>query len=172
MILRPAEPRDALEVARVHIRTWQVAYRGLVPDEYLDSLNIEDRAARYDFTGADVSKPYTILSIADTMIAGFVTTLPSRLADLPQDGEVGALYVSPQYWDRKIGAALIAAARERLVSQGFASAYLWLLDGNHRAERFYGIDGWWADGAKQTDTSRGFALNELRYRRQLVQAVS
>jgi len=51
MILRPAEPRDALEVARVHIRTWQVAYRGLVPDEYLDSLNIEDRAARYDFHG-------------------------------------------------------------------------------------------------------------------------
>jgi GNAT superfamily N-acetyltransferase len=172
MILRPAEPRDALEVARVHIRTWQAAYRGIVPDGYLDSLNIEDRAARYDFTGTDVSKPYTILAIADTMIAGFVTTLPSRLADLPEDGEVGALYVSPQHWDRKIGAALIAAGRERLVSQGFAFAYLWLLDGNQRAERFYGIDGWRTDGAKRTDTSRGVALNELRYRRQLIQSVS
>jgi len=43
MLLRPAEPRDALEVARVHIGTWQAAYRGLVPDEYLDSLKIEER---------------------------------------------------------------------------------------------------------------------------------
>ena len=60
-------------------------------DSLRHTLNIEDRAARYDFTGTDVSKPYTILAIADTIIAGFVTTLPSRLADLPQDAEVGAL---------------------------------------------------------------------------------
>lgn len=166
-ILRPAEPGDALDVARVHVRSWQVAYRGLVPSEYLDALNIEERAARYDFTGADASKPFTIVATADGMIVGFVTTMPSRASDLPHDGELGALYVSPEYWDRKLGAALIAAGRERLRSQGFASAYLWLLEGNQRAERFYQIDGWGSDGTKQVDTSRGFTLNELRYRRLL-----
>ena len=32
MILRPAEPEDAMPVARVHVRAWQVAYRGLMPE--------------------------------------------------------------------------------------------------------------------------------------------
>ncbi len=168
MILRPAEPRDALDVARVHITSWQAAYRGLVPDDYLDSLNIEDRAARYDFTGTDPSKPFTIVVIVDGWIAGFVTTLPSRAADLPLDGEIGALYVSPPYWGRKAGAALITAGRGRLVSQGFEFAHLWVLENNRRAERFYQLDGWRADGAKQTDSSRGFPLMELRYRRELL----
>jgi hypothetical protein len=38
MFLRRAEPADAMEVARVHVRSWQVAYRGLLPDAYLDGL--------------------------------------------------------------------------------------------------------------------------------------
>jgi hypothetical protein len=36
MLLRPAEPADAMAVARVHVRAWQIAYRTLLPDEYLD----------------------------------------------------------------------------------------------------------------------------------------
>lgn len=34
MIVRPALPEDALSVARVYVRSWQVAYRGLMPDAY------------------------------------------------------------------------------------------------------------------------------------------
>jgi hypothetical protein len=34
--MREAQPQDAAEVARVHVRSWQVAYRGLFPDDYLD----------------------------------------------------------------------------------------------------------------------------------------
>lgn len=41
-----------MAVARVHVRSWQVAYRGLIPDGYLDRLCPEDRAVRYDFTHA------------------------------------------------------------------------------------------------------------------------
>lgn len=170
MILRAAEPRDALEVARVHITSWQAAYRGLVPDEYLDQLNIEDRAARYDFSGADLSKPLTIVALKEASIVGFVTTLPSRSADLPEDGEIGGLYVSPQYWGHRAGAALIAAGREQLARLGFAYAHLWVLENNTRAERFYEMDGWRRDGARQIDTSRGFPLTEIRYRRRLAPA--
>ena len=38
MTVREAQPRDAAEVAGVHVRSWQVAYRGLFPDDYLDGL--------------------------------------------------------------------------------------------------------------------------------------
>ena len=45
-LLRDAQPFDADAVARVHVQTWQVAYRGLLPDAYLDALRPEDRARR------------------------------------------------------------------------------------------------------------------------------
>ena len=46
MPVRTAQPDDAAAVAEVHVRAWQAAYRGLMADEFLDSLRPEDRAAR------------------------------------------------------------------------------------------------------------------------------
>lgn len=41
MNIRPTQPADALRIAEIHVRTWQAAYRGIVPDGYLNSLSIE-----------------------------------------------------------------------------------------------------------------------------------
>jgi GNAT superfamily N-acetyltransferase len=167
MQLRPAEPQDAMAVARVHVRSWQVAYRTLLPDDYLDQLRPEDRAQKYDFANPDPQKPHTIVAAENSLIRGFATTMPSRDPALPNHAELAALYVDPQHWGRGIGAALIAAARARLVQHGFRSAYLWVLDGNTRAARFYTIDGWASNGDRRTDTVWGITVNEVRYLREL-----
>jgi hypothetical protein len=57
----------------VHVRAWQVAYRGLLPDEYLDGLRAEDRAGRYTFGSADPGVPSTIVAVVDGVIRGFAT---------------------------------------------------------------------------------------------------
>ena len=167
MLLRPAEPDDAIAVARVHIRSWQVAYRNLIPDEFLDGLSPEDRARRYDFATLDPLKPRTILAVEDGSILGFATTSPSRDTDLADYGELCALYVDPPHWARGIGAALIAAARARLAEMGFRNALLWVLAGNDRAERFYRGDRWMPDGHRRSDDTRGVTLHEIRYQRAL-----
>lgn len=41
MRLRPAQPEDALAVARVHVRSWQAAYRGLLPDDHIGRRPLE-----------------------------------------------------------------------------------------------------------------------------------
>lgn len=47
--IRPMEPRDAAAVARVHVRSWQAAYRRQLPDAFLDRLSaeIDQRTARW-----------------------------------------------------------------------------------------------------------------------------
>ncbi len=70
-------------------------------------------------------------------------------------------------WGRGIGLALVSAARAHLLGTGFRSAFLWVLTGNVRAERFYRMDQWAPDGEVRTDWSRGITVNELRYQRQL-----
>jgi GNAT superfamily N-acetyltransferase len=154
-------------VARVHVRSWQAAYRGLLPAEYLDALKPEDRASRYKFEDPDTAKPFTIVAVDNGLIAGFATTAPARDADAEGCGELYALYVDPEYWSRGIGAELIRAARTRLVELGFQEAVLWVMKGNARAERFYSIDGWQPDGHERSEVMWGVTVNELRYRRQL-----
>jgi GNAT superfamily N-acetyltransferase len=156
-----------MAIARVHVRSWQAAYRGLLPAEYLDALKPEDRAARYSFENPDIDRPFTIVAEDDGLIAGFATTGPARDADAEGWGELYALYVDPDYWGRGIGAELIKAARARLVELGFEQAILWVMKGNARAERFYAIDGWEADGHERSEVMWGVAVNEVRYRRRL-----
>lgn len=163
MLIRRAEPEDAMAVARVHVRSWQVAYRGQIPDAFLDGLRAEDRAQRYDFATDDPLKPHTMVAMDGPTVLGFVTTSPSRDSDLPGYGEICGLYADPEYWSTGVGLALIKAARARLVEQGSRGALLWVLDGNARATRFYEIDGWQADGQRRAADVWGVTLNEVRY---------
>jgi|HubBroStandDraft_2_1064218.scaffolds.fasta_scaffold18094_3 GNAT superfamily N-acetyltransferase len=167
MLLRPAEPDDAIAVARVHVRSWQAAYRTLLSDEYLDQLRPEDRAEKYDFASLDPLKPQTIVALEEGLIRGFATTAPSRDPDLADHGELCALYVEPELWGRGIGVALVSAARARLFELGFRNALLWVLVGNVRAERFYQSDMWAPDGRRRSDSVWGVTVDEVRYQREL-----
>jgi GNAT superfamily N-acetyltransferase len=165
VLLRPAKPDDAIAVARVHVRSWQAAYRTLLPDEYLDQLRPEDRAQKYDFASLDPLKPQTIVAVDEGLIRGFATTAPSRDPDLANHGELCALYVDPEQWGRGTGVALVSAARARLFELGFRNALLWVLMGNVRAERFYQGDMWAPDGRRRTDSVWGVTVDEVRYQR-------
>ena len=161
-----------MAVARVHVRSWQVAYRTLMPDEYLDQLRPEDRAPRYTFGSPDPLKPWTIVAIEGGTIhgfatSGFATRGFARDPELSNHGELYALYVDPDQWGRGIGFALASAARARLVDLGCRQAILWVLAGNVRAERVYLKDGWATDGGRRTEVVWGAKCDEIRYRRSL-----
>jgi len=169
MELRPAVPDDALAVARVHVRAWQVGYRGLLPAEYLDSLRAEDRTARYTFGRADGPRTTVAIERSETEsgalrgidrgeLVGFATI---------HGAELCALHVDPAVWSRGVGRALIAQARADLAAAGVTEAHLWVLAGNTRAERFYQRDGWTTDGTRRSDTVWGAVVDEIAYRRRL-----
>ena len=167
MLIREAQPADADEVAGVHVRSWQVGYRGLLPDVYLDELRPADRAKAYTFGTRNPDTPTTIVAEEHGLILGFATTSPSRDPDRPASGELCALYVDPSCWGTGVGRALIAEARARLSDRHFPDAVLWVLQGNERAARFYRGDGWIADGTRREVELWGIVVNEDRYRRSL-----
>jgi GNAT superfamily N-acetyltransferase len=170
--LREARRGDEPAVADVHIRAWQEAYRGLIPDEFLDALEVEDRAARYTFESGDPDGPTTLLAVQEgedcgEIILGFVTFGRSRDADAPDHGEVAALYVDPERYEGGVGRMLMAEARRRLWELGFVDALLWVLDGNDRAARFYEAEGWTRDGARRVEEPYGVVSKVSRFRRPL-----
>lgn len=167
MNLRPAVPGDAMAVARVHVRAWQAAYRGLMPDDYLAGLRPEDRAQRYDFASVDPGRPRTLVALEADTILGFATVSPARDGDAAGHGELCALYVEPDCWGRGVGRALASAARNELYSLGFRNALLWVVAGNKRAERFYRADGWTRDGSHRARQVWNVTVDTVRYGRVL-----
>jgi ribosomal protein S18 acetylase RimI-like enzyme len=165
--VRVATPGDAAQVAGVHVRSWQGAYRGLLPDDYLDGLRPEDRMVHYTFGTNDPALPATVVAVEDGVVCGFITTGPARDADVVEGGEVLALYVDPDMWEHGVGRCLLQRGRADLVAHGCSQAVLWVLVGNDRAQRFYRIDGWRPDDVQRTEEVWGVLVEETRYRRRL-----
>ena len=165
--VRAAVPEDAYEVARVQVRSWQWAYRGLIAQTYLDSLEPETWAGRYTFGRVGIGLPSTLVAVDGSTICGLATTGLCRDKDLSNFGELMAIYVDPAHVGNGVGRLLIAAARERLRAVGVGQAALWVLDGNGRARRFYERDGWSFDATRRTRTYGNEPVQEVRYRRTL-----
>jgi GNAT superfamily N-acetyltransferase len=167
LTVRDATAEDAIAVAQVHIRAWQAAYRGLIPDEFLDGLRAEERATRYSLGSTGSDTPETILAVDDEAIRGFATVGPSRDADAPAAGELYALYIDPLHWQQGIGSLLMEHGYRRLRARGFKQAILWLLVGNEQAERFYRADGWAPDGSSRHEDVWGVDSHVIRFRHAL-----
>ena len=167
MNLRLAVPEDAMAVARVHVRAWQAAYRGLMPDDHLAGLRPQERARHYDFAGLDPTGPRTLVAVEADTVLGFATISPARDEDVRGQGELCALYVEPDCWGRGIGQALASAARSDLYRLGFRKAVLWVVAGNVRAHRFYRADGWTADERRRPRQVWSVTVDTVRYSRVL-----
>lgn len=97
---------------------------------------------------------------------GFASVGRSRDDDADaRVGELYAMYVVPQEWDRGVGRRLLSHAETALRLEGFREATLWVLDDNPRARRVYEAAGWALDGAQKVDVVLGdVPVTELRYR--------
>jgi hypothetical protein len=84
MQVRSATDADAAGVVRVHVATWQVAYRGQVPDNYLDSLSVEDRETiwRRIIAESDPPSRRTFVALDAEAIIGFVHVCPAGTTTL------------------------------------------------------------------------------------------
>ena len=109
--------------------------------------------------------PETWIAVDGADVVGFVTVGPGRDKDLPGLGEVRAVYVAPDRWRSGAGSALLAKAETLLGDAGFNDAYLWVLEDNTRARRFYERAGWAPDGARKVVEIGGRPLAEVRYRK-------
>jgi ribosomal protein S18 acetylase RimI-like enzyme len=165
--VRPAEEGDLAAIADIRVRSWQAAYRGIVPQRYLDSMRpeVEANRRRAWLVSADDPRRDAIATVAGQP-AGWVAYGPYRDDDAPtqRSGEVYAIYVHPHHWRRGVGRALIRYAVADLRAAGLAPVLLWVLEDNARARRFYERQGFRPDGRRHMFEVGGVHLPEVRYR--------
>ncbi|GAA5210465.1 GNAT family N-acetyltransferase [Streptomyces thinghirensis] len=157
---------DCDRVSAIRVRGWQTAYRGLVPQPYLDRLDVsEDAARRRDlFARAPDHVVNLVAEDAGGEVVGWACHGPYRDGEqLTADAELYALYVDAGRFGTGVGQALLGESVRRCTAAGHARMLLWVLEGNARARRFYERSGFRADGTEEPFEVDGVAVPEVRY---------
>ncbi|MFD6999264.1 GNAT family N-acetyltransferase [Streptomyces mirabilis] len=163
---------DCERVAEIRIRGWQTAYRGLMPEAYLDALSVaEDAARRRERFGRGGGAIVNLVAERDGEVVGWACHGPYRDDEARGDGigaaELYAIYVDPERVGAGVGRALLTESIARCTAAGHERMLLWVLEGNARARRFYAQAGFGPDGGEEPFDVDGVAVPEVRYARTL-----
>jgi ribosomal protein S18 acetylase RimI-like enzyme len=161
--IRAATPADAPAVARIHVESWQVAYRGIVPEAMIAKM---DLATRTRFWAERIAKrewPVFVIAEAGEMVA-FCQMVPSPdPGDDPRRvGHITSIHVLPHLRSRGYGRSLLDHAFAEFRRRRFTEVTLWVLEENASARRFYEKLGFHHDGGRKTYP--GSEVPEVRYR--------
>ena len=163
MHIRTATIEDAPAIARIHVSSWQEAYRGVVPDEHLRNLSVEARRSMWH---ASITKgsPSVLVAHEAGEIVGWIAFDRCRDEGSSTDAaEVWTIYVSPEPWGKGVGRELMRQALDELRRRGFTSVSLWVLAKNESGRRFYESGGFSLDTPTKTVDVGGLPLEEVRY---------
>lgn len=162
--VRPATTDDAHAIARVHVRSWQVAYRGLVPDSILHGLSVEQRRTIWHQLLANTDGIVTLVAERNAELVGFCSiATPSRDDDATEETcEVTAIYVAPSAWRAGIGRALLTTALDEVRQNGWREVTLWVFAADAGARAFYDGFGFVPSGAETHHQPSGQTEVRLR----------
>jgi GNAT superfamily N-acetyltransferase len=160
LTIRPATPDDARALAEVHVASWRAGYRGLIPDDDLAQLSVDEREEMWLTILAGHEGTVLVAGDDGADATGAPGTIAGLIAFVPAAREIRALYVAPARFGQGIGSALLEAAHAQLGPD----CALWVLEDNERALRFYARYGYAPDGATTVHEPTG--LTELRLARQ------
>lgn len=168
-------------LSRIHALAWRAAYRGAVPQDYLDREITEDRWVPFFQNGARTGNCQGLLLLADGRPVCGGSCGPARL-DAGQDGslcafdnrafagwgEIVSLYTLPGETGKGYGGRLLEEMVRRLAGLGCPGCLLYVLEENPGARRFYERHGFAWDGARvEVPLPPDAVCIDLRYLRPL-----
>lgn len=135
-MIRPATAEDVSRIAEIVVFVRRVKFRPIFQDDgySFGELQVMPMARRY-------ADPATLAHIHvfddDGIVKGFIHI---------EGAEIVTLYVDTFFWDQGIGSALIEFAKEHT-----QATYLWALEKNTDAIRFYERHGFHLTGEKKLE---------------------
>ncbi|PYO91998.1 MAG: hypothetical protein DMD62_14360 [Gemmatimonadetes bacterium] len=166
-LIRRADAADVGAVARIHVESWNVAYRGIMPDDVIARTDLAYRTAFWTERIADREWPVFLIE-EDGETVAFCQMIPTRDPedDRTRVGQIPSLHVLPHLRRRGYGRLLLDEVFAEFRRRDFTDVTLWVLEENRKARQFYERMGFKADGGAGTYPKTSVA--EVRYRIRLL----
>lgn len=159
MDIRPATNDDVEEIEAIGIENWQLAYRGMIADEILDSLkpNFDSRREQL----AD-EKNHGYVALENSKIIGWGVVAESTDVDLDEPAcEIVACYIKPSHWRLGLGKKLCEHMVSLIDKNIFEDLVVWTLKESMQSVGFYQAQGFEPENKDQIHSS-GATITRLR----------
>lgn len=162
MFIKKAIVSDAQTISSIHALSWKSAYQGLIPNQYLDELKNDFWVKAFeDWIGTN--KVTSQIIYDNDLPIGCIAYGKSRDDKLPDWGEIISIYFIPSYIGKGYGKKLMDAALSDMKSQGLNDVYLWVLEGNTCARKFYEKVGFYCNHDTYCFKILDQSLTDVRY---------
>ena len=135
--IRNAVPEDAGAMSCLLASSWKSAYRGIVHDEYLDSL---DDSHWMDFLRAGIEKK-TICAMVLEEERNLIGSAVLGDTENENEAHLISFYLLPEKMGHGFGHAFLSGIETELMGRGYTACVLDVLEHNGRAIRFYEAHG-------------------------------
>ena len=137
IIIRNVKEEDIPLVVDIQINGWKTAYRGIIDDISLDTMNKE---AKIEKRKKDYKDSGFIVAEVEGEIVGFCRYIDSNKFSPEEtniDCELLALYVKPELKYNGIGTKLFEHVVKEFKSKNKKQMILWCLKDNENSKKFY-----------------------------------
>lgn len=160
---KKADASMAHDIAFILTLSWQRAYKGIIPDDYLQKLSAEKKAERIKKSIGETPEEFYLFSV-DKLSAGAAILCKDREKSAKAtDGEICAIYFLPEYWGLGYGKMAMHYSLKRFKELSCTDVTVWVLEENKRARNFYEKCGLSFSGTKQ-EINIGKPLIVAKYR--------
>lgn len=149
---------DRFAISHIYEESWKYAYKDIIPQSYLKSIPTGHWIPNLDKAGMN-----TLVLIGNDTFIGTSSYCKSRFSDFDSFGEIVSIYFLPQYMGKGYGKQLLDAAINELTKLGYRDIFLWVLEENHRARKFYEKAGFVLSDNYLDDNIGGKELREIQY---------
>ncbi|MDE7431799.1 MAG: GNAT family N-acetyltransferase [Lachnospiraceae bacterium] len=149
---------DRFAISRIYEESWKFAYKDIIPESYLNSIPAGQWVSNLE--KADLN---TLIMIEDDTYIGTSSFCKSRFAHLEGFGEIVSIYFLPDYIGRGYGKQMLKAVICELAKLGYQDIFLWVLEENYSARKFYEKFGFVQKDKYLEDNIGGKKLREVLY---------
>ena len=136
LIIRDITIDDIPSVVDIQMNGWREAYKGIIDDDILDSMNRIDKIERMKNNYKD--EPF-VVAVLDNEVVGFCRYAYDNhyCPDYPVDCEIVALYVKPELKYQGIGTKMFNYVVNEFKKINKKRMIIWCLRDNYPSRKFY-----------------------------------
>lgn len=132
-----ATASDSAAIAQILVSSWQAAYRGIMPDEMLNNLSVQQREEVWRKHLNSGGEAY-LLRLSDEAVGVIeVCDFRDSIEGFSEWGEIPVIYLLPERYGCGLGSELMRFALAALTERGKENVGIWVLEKNTRAIHFY-----------------------------------
>lgn len=138
-MIRKAKIEDSNNIAKLIIKGWQTAYKGLINQGFLDSMKEDEMSKGWKksiFSQNESNNIYVYEK--ENKILGVIRF--GKVADqndINHNAEIHVLYVEPKLKRNGIGSKLFDYAKNYFIEHNMKKLIIWCLKGNEPSIEFY-----------------------------------